>query len=166
MEGKFMLFVLSDRVPNRLQEGIFIDGMQLSIQPPQCAMWGLEVDPRWDIRRVREAVSEKLQVVACDLTMCRVTDAYQPELHETLQGLGIKADGPRPAFACFTTKAVWKQCQHFMRRVSHFEDARRLHEARSRSPRASSARSTARDGGPPTGDVLRRVMSDPLPVGT
>lgn len=166
MAGKFMLFVLSDRVPNRLQEGIFIDGLQLSNQPPQCAMWGLDVDPDWDIRRVREVVADKLEVVACDLTMCRVTDAYQPELHETLQGLGIKADGPRPAFACFTTKAVWKQCQHYMRRVSHFEQARRLHEARSRSPRASSAGSTARDGGPPTGDVLRRVMSDPLPVGT
>ena len=58
MEGKFMLFVLSDQVPTRLQDGVWIDGIHWSNQPPQCAMWGLEVDPRWDIRRVREAVSD------------------------------------------------------------------------------------------------------------
>ena len=140
MAGKFMLFVLSDRVPNRLQEGIFIDGFQLSNQPPQCAMWGLDVDHDWDIRRVREVVADKLEVVACDLTMCRVTDAYQPELHETLRGLGVNADTSRPTFACFTKNATWKTCQHFMRRVSHLEQQQR--EARSRSPRADSAGST------------------------
>lgn len=140
MEGKFMLFVLSDRVPTRLQDGVWLDGIQWSNQPPQCAMWGLEVDPGWDIHRVREAVSEKLQVVACDLTMCRVTDAYQPELHETLRGLGVNADTSRPTFACFTTKSIWKTCQHFVRRVTRFDQQQR--EARSRSPRADSAGST------------------------
>ena len=164
MEGKFMLFVLSDRVPTRLQDGVWLDGIQWSNQTPQCAMWGLEVAPDWDIRRVCEVVADKLEVVACDLTMCRATDAYQPVLHETLRGLGIHADTSRPAFACFTTKAVWKQCQHYTRRVSHLE--RQEREARSRSPRAGSAGSAARIAGQPTGGVLRPVMSDPLPMGT